>query len=82
MAMDVFRRFVWWSMTYGALGCLWLTAELQAELGSQPEAADGSAPAAVSYESVDSTLCAASELGPADHTLAAAPPAESFAESD
>jgi hypothetical protein len=49
--MDAVRRLVWWSMAYGSVACLWLAAEVKADLAGQPESADESV-AVVVYEPV------------------------------
>ena len=61
--MDAVRRLVWWSVAYGSVGCLWLAAEVKANLSGQPESADESVTVVVYEPTIWNS--------PADNTLAA-----------
>jgi hypothetical protein len=60
--MDAVRRLIWWGIAYGSVGCLWVAAEVKADLSGQPESADDSV-AVVIYEPIHRN-------SPADNTLA------------
>jgi hypothetical protein len=40
--MDVLRQLAWWGMAYGSIACLWMTAQVKADLRGQPESSDES----------------------------------------
>lgn len=72
--MDVLRNLAWWGITYGSIACLWMAAQVKADLRGQPESPDESVmtiyygPA--DMESFD--VAAANPTSPPDHTIASA----------
>lgn len=68
--MDLVRRVMWWGMAYGSIGCLWMAAEVKADLQGQPESADESVTVVYYDEAVSANASRAWPGGnPVDNTF-------------